>query len=92
MQEKNDINSSQLYEFVDHTADMQMKVRGGSLEELFKSSGLAMLEIIYGKTAANIPLQYTEHLQVESTDLESLMVDWLSELLYLSLANRSTCL
>ncbi len=69
------------YEYLDHTADIKFRAYGKTREEVFENAALAMFNVIIdtekvsGDTAREICLK--------SPDLESLLVDWLSELLYL---------
>jgi SHS2 domain-containing protein len=69
------------YEYLDHTADIKFLAYGKTLEEVFENAALAMFNVIIdtgkvsGETARDVFLK--------SPDLESLLVDWLSELLYL---------
>jgi len=68
------------YEYLEHTADIKFLAYGKTLEEVFENAALAMFNVIIdtdkvsGETAKEITLK--------SPDLESLLVDWLSELLY----------
>ena len=69
------------YEYLEHTADVKFLAYGKTLEEVFENAALAMFNVIIdtekvsGETAREVFLK--------SPDLESLLVDWLSELLYL---------
>jgi len=68
------------YEYLEHTADIKFLAYGKTLEEVFENAALAMFNVIIdtdkvsGETAKEITLK--------SPDLESLLVDWLSEPLY----------
>ncbi len=72
---------SDFYRLIDHTADLGILVNGTSLEKLFENAGKALLEQLVRikksskKTALSISLS--------GADLEDLMVNWLSEILYL---------
>jgi SHS2 domain-containing protein len=69
------------YEYLEHTADIKFLAYGDTLEEVFENAAFAMFNVIIdtgkvsGETAREIILT--------SPDLEFLLVDWLSELLYL---------
>ncbi|AKB80344.1 Archease [Methanosarcina horonobensis HB-1 = JCM 15518] len=69
------------YEYLEHTADIKFLAYGDTLEEVFENAALAMFNVIIdtgkvsGETAREVSLI--------SPDMESLLVDWLSELLYL---------
>jgi SHS2 domain-containing protein len=72
--------ASRLFEVLEHPADIGFRAYGSTLPELYASSALAMLSIAGDPQAAEPRYQYP--LAVESIDRESLMVDWLSEVLY----------
>jgi SHS2 domain-containing protein len=69
------------YEYLDHTADIKFLAYGKTLEEAFENSALAMFNVIIDtkKVSGDVERQ----ILLKSPDLESLLVDWLSELLYL---------
>ena len=69
------------YRLVDHTADLGIMVRGEDLKDLFENAALSLIHIIMGK----IPEGKGESLQVDiqGEDMVDLMVNWLSEILYL---------
>ncbi|RXA21319.1 archease [Methanosarcina sp. MSH10X1] len=68
------------YEYLEHTADIKFRAYGRTLEEVFENSALAMFNVIINteKVSGNTP----KEIYLRSPDLESLLVDWLSELLY----------
>ncbi len=68
------------YEIFDHTADVGIIVRGKSVEELFEKAAYAMFDImIYAEKVEPVG-KY--RVSIDSSTLEDLLVDWLSELLY----------
>jgi len=68
------------FEILEHPADIGFRAFGASLPELFARSAFAMLSIAGDPLAAEPRERYPLH--VESGDRESLLVDWLSEVLY----------
>ncbi len=70
------------YEEVEHTADCAIHVRGTDLASLFVNAARGMMSLIGAKAGEDGTRSYVIHLR--SFDAESLLVDWLSELLYLS--------
>ena len=68
------------FEVLEHPADIGFRAFGGTLPELFAHSALAMLSIAADPAAALSKEEYP--LAVESGDRESLLVDWLNEVLY----------
>jgi SHS2 domain-containing protein len=69
------------FEQLEHTADLALRVFASSLSELFATAALAMFSQLADLTsiAASVQLQVV----LESLERESLLVDWLNELLYL---------
>jgi SHS2 domain-containing protein len=68
------------FDVLEHPADIGFRAFGDSLAELFSNAALAMLSIAGDPEAAEPRFEY--RIAVESGDRESLMVDWLSEVLY----------
>jgi SHS2 domain-containing protein len=69
------------YELIEHTADVAVKAYGGDLSEMFANVALGMFNVMTDTSAVKTVGEYK--VEVESADLEGLLVDWLSELLYL---------
>jgi len=63
------------------TADMAFDAFGRNMEELFANCGLALTDVMTDprKVEAKVPKEFS----VEGHDLESLLFDYLSELIYL---------
>ena len=74
------------YELIDHTADIGVKSYGKTLSEAFENAAKAMFDIITDNSEIESVGQY--NIELESTDLEQLVVDFLSELLYLNSAKN----
>ena len=70
------------YEIIEHTADIAIKAFGSSLSEAFENAAKAMFDIITDKSEIESVGQYD--IKIEASDLEQLLVDWLSELLFLN--------
>jgi len=70
------------FEEIPHTADVSLIVTGTTLEDLFVHSAEGMYQIM-GILVDNGP-EKTIHLDIEEHDLESLLVSFLSELIYLT--------
>ena len=75
------------YEIIDHTADVGIKAYGKNLELLFLNAARAMLEVMLEVIKKKSIFQKTEHkkflLNKQGSNLEEVLVVWLSELLYL---------
>jgi len=63
-----------------HTAEVGLRVRADTPEALFACAARAMFDLL-GATPG--PERRRQTIQVEALDPESLLVDWLSEILYL---------
>ena len=68
------------FDLLDHPADIGFRATAETLPELFVHSALALLSI--ADDPALVEPRYEYPLAVESGDPESLLVDWLSEVLY----------
>ncbi len=74
------------YELIEHTADVGIKAFGGSLSECFENAAKGMFDIITDKSAVGSVGQYD--ITLAAPDLEQLLVDWLSELLFIHSAEN----
>ncbi len=70
------------YEFLEHPSELKIRSFGKDLPEVFVNSALAMMEFLFGKVSKN-KIQH-EWIEVEADNLESLLIDWLADILYLS--------
>jgi len=68
------------FEFLEHPADIKIRSYGKDLPELFINSALGMMTFLY-ENVNSIQTTQEETIEVEAEDLESLLVNWLSELL-----------
>jgi len=74
------------YELIDHTADVGLKAYGKNLSEAFQNAAKGMFDIITDSSEIEPVGQYD--IQLEAADLEQLLVDFLSELLFLNSAQN----
>ena len=70
------------FEILEHPADIGFRARGETLAELFANSALAMLSI--AGELDNVRPAQTFPLTASGMDAESLLVNWLSEVLWWS--------
>ena len=71
-----------LIEELGHTAEVGLRIQADSPEQLFACSAQGMFSLL--RVAPDTTRPATQHVvTVDSIDGESLLVDWLSELLYL---------
>jgi SHS2 domain-containing protein len=68
------------FEEVDHTADIAVHVWGRDLAELFANAAYGMAHLL---ADVDIVPTVKETIELQAEDVESLLVDWLSELLFL---------
>lgn len=69
------------YELFDHTADVGVRVRGSSLEEVFEGAARALFEIQVD--LSDVQAVEKRQVSVEAGDLEQALVRWLQRLLYI---------
>jgi len=74
------------YVEVAHTADLALRIWGSSLGELLASAA----EGLFASVPPGCGPRVERRLTLTAEDVETLLVDWLSELLYLSEAKRET--
>jgi SHS2 domain-containing protein len=69
------------FEIIDHTADVGIIAYGADVEELFSNAALALFSLI--TELESIEGKMHLDLKVNSDDRDSLLVEWLNELIYL---------
>ena len=69
------------YEEVEHTADACIRAFGRDLPELFANAAHGMFDLLADMEKLHPTIE--REVSLEASDLESLLVDWLGELLYL---------
>jgi SHS2 domain-containing protein len=69
-----------VFEILEHPADIGFRAYGRTLPELFANSAIAMLSIAGELEDIEPKNEYT--LEAAGSDYESLLVNWLSEVLY----------
>ncbi|HKM41205.1 MAG TPA: archease [Methanocorpusculum sp.] len=71
-----------VFEELEHTADVRMRISSPDLTSLFSESGFALAKTLYGPYHFEKPA-YSFPIEAEGKDPEELMVNFLSELLFL---------
>ena len=71
----------QRYKEIEHTADIGVEIYGATLEELFQNAGYALFDTIVD--AETIEPVVAHEVHVEGQDIETLLMNWLRELLFL---------
>jgi SHS2 domain-containing protein len=70
------------YQFEPHTGEVQIRLEGSSLPELFEEAGYALAELMLGEELPQTPPEAEqEYVTLEAADTEALLVDWLNELI-----------
>lgn len=72
------------FEIIEHTADVGIRAYGKSLAECFENAAKGMFAIITDGSKIDSIGEY--RIELKSNTLEELLVDWLSELLFLNSA------
>ena len=69
------------FEELEHTADIRIRVKAATIEELFSDAARALMTVMYGTVS---PGTVTRHIEVDSDDIVSLLREFLSEILFIS--------
>jgi len=69
------------FEEIAHTADVKIRAHAPTLEALFSETFKALMQVMYGTNRAGGILR---EIRIESSDTESLLADFLSEVLFVS--------
>ena len=69
------------FEIIDHTADTGIIAYGSDIRELFSNAALALFSLITEPESVDERLHLD--LKISSDDRDSLLVEWLNELIYL---------
>ena len=69
------------FKIIDHTADVGIVAYGANVEELFSSAALALFSLITELESVEEKLHLD--LEVSSEGRDSLLIEWLNELIYL---------
>jgi SHS2 domain-containing protein len=69
------------FEEISHTADIKIRVRAPTIEALFSETFNALMQVMYGTARKG---GIIKEIKVESPDNESLLLDFLSEVLFVS--------
>lgn len=70
------------YQELDHTADLALRIQGDDLTDLFVTAALGMFALV-AEPVAGAESELSVPVVLSALDVETLLVDWLNELLYL---------
>ncbi|MBU4332623.1 archease [Patescibacteria group bacterium] len=79
-------NDTKKFEVLEHPADLKIRAWGKDLKEVFTNMALGMMQSI--KSNAQGAARTEHEVKISSINRESLLIDFLSELLYLVEINR----
>jgi SHS2 domain-containing protein len=69
------------FEEISHTADVKIQARAPTLDALFTDAFLALMQVVYGTDRKG---GIIKEIRIESDDIESLLCDFLSEVLFIA--------
>jgi SHS2 domain-containing protein len=70
-----------MFEHFDHTADLGLRVKSATLEELFAEAGRGLVAMLVANPQ-DVRGALSRTIELSATEPEFLLFDWLSELLY----------
>jgi SHS2 domain-containing protein len=73
------------FEFIEHTADLGLRIYGKNIKSLFQNAAQSLFEIIIDSRSQAESL---EEISLEAENLEELFVAWLNELISLFFAYK----
>jgi SHS2 domain-containing protein len=73
--------TSDNYRLIDHTADFGLEIFGRSPGDLFRQAAMAMTDLLTDPALLKEQRRHT--LDIEGSDWEDLLINWLRELLYM---------
>lgn len=77
------------YVILDHPADIGIEAYGKNLKEAFEEAAIALTSIILDPSTID-PVE-SRKVEIKASDLEHLLVKWLSEILYLYDGENFVC-
>ena len=69
------------FEEISHTADVKIRARALTPDALFTDAFLALMQVVYGTDRKD---GITKEIRIESDNIESLLCDFLSEVLFVA--------
>lgn len=77
------------YKFLPHPSDIKIRAYGDSLAEVFINAALGMMAYLYGENQSAITTN--KQIEISGDNYESLLINWLAQILALSAINHSPC-
>lgn len=75
------MDNSKKYRITTHQSELAVRITGNSQADLFTNSAFALFDVM--TDIANVQTKESIPLEVEGSDRDDLMVNWMRELLYL---------
>jgi protein archease len=75
------MDNSKKYRITTHQSELAVRITGNSQADLFTNSAFALFDVM--TDIANVETKESIPLEVEGSDRDDLMVNWMRELLYL---------
>lgn len=75
------------HRFVEHTGEIELRLEAADFASLVEEAARALAEIM-AEDAGGEPTSAPERLELAAADRESLLVDWLNELVYRAEVNK----
>lgn len=75
------------HRFIDHTGELELRLEATDFASLLEEAGRALANVM-AEDASGTPTSAPEHLEIVAPDRESLLVEWLNELVYRSEINK----
>jgi SHS2 domain-containing protein len=69
------------YTILEHPADLGIEAKGITLHEAFEQAAIGMMSVILDLSGVDV--QELQEVDLRASDIEQLLVQWLSEILYL---------
>jgi len=79
------------FQEIEHTADRAFRVTGRDLTALLENAARAMQALDKDEAGTTAERLETREIEVEGVDGESLLVNWLNEILYLEQVHHLVC-
>ncbi|HZY05620.1 MAG TPA: archease [Anaeromyxobacteraceae bacterium] len=70
----------------EHTGELKLRIEAPSLPDLFAEAGKALAEAMGAPEGEGVPVE--KRIEVEASDRDALLVDWLNELVFLAEAEK----
>ena len=82
------ITNNKKYELLEHPSELRFRIYGKTIEELFSNAAEAMADVLATRDKRQVKKTKKEIMKIQSIDINSLLVDFLSEILAKSQINK----